>query len=109
MTTTIAIILLIIINNNNNENSIRLQLTYIKIKPILFLVALTKGHTTCSSHTTKILRYTKDSEMADAANNNRSVIVYEPATQTVSIKKIGDLGKFGHFILLSLFLSLILS
>lgn len=32
--------------------------------------------------------------MADAANN-RSVIVYEPATQTVSIKKIGDLGKFG--------------
>lgn len=34
--------------------------------------------------------------MADGANN-RSVIVYEPATQTISIKKIRDLGKFfGH-------------
>lgn len=31
--------------------------------------------------------------MADGANS-RSVIVYEPATQTVSIRKIRDLGKF---------------
>lgn len=31
--------------------------------------------------------------MADEANN-QSVIVYDLATQTVSIKKIGDLGKF---------------
>lgn len=31
--------------------------------------------------------------MEDEANN-RSVIVYDLATQAVSIKKIGDLGKF---------------
>lgn len=40
--------------------------------------------------------------MADRANN-RSIIVYEPATQTVSIKKIMDLSKVTQFIFILFF------
>lgn len=84
--------------NNNNENlTSDLQLTYIKLKAFLFLVDWQRRpHHLLVTY--QASANTKISKMVDAANSNRSVIVYEQATQTVSIKKIGELGKLRHFI-----------